>query len=241
MIGIVLMISDILENCELFHIDGLINNPEICIGLIIDKGGTPISCFGISDTLDASLLSGITHAVNSFSNHLSQSIPGFLSNNENKIHENYLNMGLYFTHFKNLYDEIHYGIIFRPLQNFFASSWIKKVLAGIIEKLKNSKDVVDSSMILFRTFNCILLNEFELIDKINVLTHFEKNKCILIFRESGVSYGNINNVNVRNILNFIISDLETTIDMKFHTSDNVFCIKRIKIDGEDYFTIETQI
>ena len=91
--------------------------PKLCMGILFDQGSIPISNFGFGDVVDTCLLTGFTHAIKSFIDHLASSLEDTDIEKEPKILNNFLNTGFYLSQFTNKKENRSYCLLFRPINN----------------------------------------------------------------------------------------------------------------------------
>lgn len=115
---------------------------ELCIGIVFNHGGSPVSVYGFKDFTDPCLLAGFSYAIKSFIDYLPSFLPDINFEKENTIFTNFLNLGFYLKQFRNKKDNKNYGFIFRPKNNeLFFEDWINTILNKIITELENTVDV----------------------------------------------------------------------------------------------------
>ncbi|MFX1452837.1 MAG: hypothetical protein ACFFCM_18515, partial [Promethearchaeota archaeon] len=117
-------------------------SPQVCLGLIFNHAGIPVSVFGFKNFFDPCLLAGFSYALKSFINQLSSFLPDITVQNQNYMFNNFLNSGFYLKQFKNKIDDNNYGLIFRPKNTvLFFEDWINNFLNNMIIDLENTNNV----------------------------------------------------------------------------------------------------
>ena len=215
------------------------NISELVVGLLIDEWGNLKSAFGFRNTLNGRLLAGFTHTINSVLKHMSCTFPNLVKEEENRIFENYLNSGFYFNTFRNKIDGRCYRIIIRPIENeLFASCWVNKAVIEIIEQLKSSTDIVQDSIELVKQFNVKLNKELDLIKTIKNLITEENLDGKLIFRESGVYSGSLDDPNIMQIYKMALNNICNCNGMKININNLIYEILKKEINNITYYRLK---
>ncbi|MHA1300899.1 MAG: hypothetical protein ACTSO9_15885 [Candidatus Helarchaeota archaeon] len=215
---------------------------RLCVGMVFNQGGTPISLYGFDDTFNVCLLAGFAYAVKSICKYLSSSLPSMNFEECKKIQNNFLNSGFYLCQFENQYDGNFYGFITRPIDDAsFSESWINEILIGLVKKLEISVDVVEASIKIFNSFDEYLKNEIKFI---HLIKKYERkiNSCYeLIFRNSGIYAGSLDDPVVKRIYQFILSGLKIDNQTEFRICGKIYCVTKEKFGFLEYFKLVEKI
>ena len=181
--------------------------PELCIVILFDSSAIPVYVFGLTGKIDPFLIAGFSQAVSSFTSYISNYLPDITE--EKAIINNFINSGFYYRKFKFIQDNKDYAFIFRPIYNkLFGEDWISKILNEIVKKLEDADDIEKKGQEIFRSFNSTLFQEIKLMEYIR--EHEEKidpdSIHKLIFRESGVRAGSLNDPKFEKIIDMIVNN-----------------------------------
>jgi len=207
--------------------------PELCFVILFDNSAIPITVFGLTGKIDPYLIAGFSQAVNSFINYISAYLPDI--GDEKAQINNFLNSGFFYRKFRSKVDNKEYAFIFRPIYNkLFSSDWISKILNNIVKELENAEDIGKKAEELFQSFNATLFYEINIIEQIK--EHEDRiNRPVkprLIFRESGIKFGNLNDEKLEEILDIIINNFEICSQCELNFDGNVYTITREVLNND---------
>ncbi|MHA1270605.1 MAG: hypothetical protein ACTSPY_12505 [Candidatus Helarchaeota archaeon] len=215
--------------------------PELCIVILFDSSAIPVMVFGLTGKIDPFLIAGFSQAVSSFINYISSYLPDISEGST--IINNFINSGFYYRKFRNEKNQKEYAFIFRPIYNqLFAEDWVSKILNEIVNELQKADDVAQESIDLFQSFNARLFDE---IKSIEYISEYEKknnpnSSYRLLFRESGVRVGTLNDPKLEKIIDIIVNNFSLISECKLNIDGHVYFIKRETInDTIVYYKILT--
>ncbi|MHA1311747.1 MAG: hypothetical protein ACTSWR_01385 [Candidatus Helarchaeota archaeon] len=215
--------------------------PELCILILFDNSAIPVTVFGLTGKIDPFLIAGFSQAVSSFINYISTYLPDLSM--ENAVINNFINSGFYYRKFTWEKNNKEYAFIFRPIYNkLFSKDWVSKILNAIVKELEKADDIAKKSLELFQSFNSTLFDEIKSIDYIREYEEktYPNSNYKLLFRESGVKTGSLDDPNLEEIIDLIVNNFNLVSECKLNFDGHVYDVKKETINGNFvYYRITT--
>ncbi|MBD3226966.1 MAG: hypothetical protein GF329_02165 [Candidatus Lokiarchaeota archaeon] len=209
--------------------------PELCIVILFDSSAIPVMVFGLTGQIDPYLISGFSQGVSSFINYISTYFPDI--SEEKAVINNFINSGFYYRKFKNNTNQKDYTFIIRPIYNqLFFEDWISKLLNEIVKELEDADDIEKISNELFQGFNARLFQEITLMDYIGEQEKKEKTSFDLLFRDSGVHVGELEDIKMEKIINMIVNHFDVS-EYKLNLDGMIYHIKKKDLNGTKYYLL----
>lgn len=209
--------------------------PELCIVILFDSSAIPVMVFGLTGKIDPYLISGFSQGVSSFINYISTYFPDI--SEEKAVINNFINSGFYYRKFKNNVIQKDYTFIVRPIYNqLFFEDWISKLLNEIVKELESADDIEKQSQELFQGFNANLFHEITLMDYIGEHEKKENTAFDLLFRDSGVHMGELEDSKMEKIINMLVNHYDIS-ECKLNIDGMKYDIKKKDLNGTKYYLL----